>query len=107
MFDRYIKTSLKEKMRTKRTKGKSRYYHVKDNTLNVNISLKDLLSDIRTKKELTEYLANKVVRYSKSSNNRLKKLIVTSGSQTKGNVDILDSLLTHSQEEAHTVPNNT
>ena len=29
VFDRYIKTSLKEQMRTKRTKGKSTYYHVK------------------------------------------------------------------------------
>lgn len=31
-FDRYIKTSLKDQMRVKRTKGKSTYYHVKDNT---------------------------------------------------------------------------
>ena len=103
VFDRYIKTSLKEQMRTKRTKGKSTYYHVKDNTLIQNISLKDFLSDIRTKGELTEYLADKVVRHSKSSNNRLKKLMVTSGTQTKGNVDIPCSLLTHSQEEADTL----
>ena len=53
VFDRYTKTSLKEQMRTKRTKGKSTYYHVKDNTLLQNISLKDSLSDIRTKGELT------------------------------------------------------
>ena len=103
VFDRYIKTSLKEQMRTKRTKGKSTYYHVKDNTLIQYISLKDFLSDIRTKGELTEYLADKVVCHSKSSNNRLKKLMVTSGTQTKGNVDIPDSLLTHSQEEADTL----
>ena len=32
VFDRYMKTSLKEQMRTKRTKGKSTYYHVKDTT---------------------------------------------------------------------------
>ena len=103
VFDRYIKTSLKEQMRTKRTKGKSTYYHVKDNTLIQNISLKDFLSDIRTKGELTEYLADKVLHHSKSSNNRLKKLMVTSGTQTKGNVDIPCSLLTHSQEEADTL----
>ena len=72
VFDRYIKTLLKEQMRTKRTKGKSTYYHVKDNTLIQNISLKDFLSDIRTKGELTKYLADKVVRHSKRSNNRLK-----------------------------------
>ena len=69
VFDQYIKTSLKEQMRTKRTKGKSTYYHVKDNTLIKNISLKDFLSDIRTKGELTKYLADKVLHHSKSSNN--------------------------------------
>ena len=103
VFDRYIKTSLKEQMRTKRTKGKSTYCHVKDNTLIQNISLKDFLSDIRTKGELTECLADKVLHHSKSSNNRLKKLMVTSGTQTKGNVDIPCSLLTQSQEEADTL----
>ena len=46
MFDRYMKTSLKEQMRIKRTKGKSTYYHVKDTTLIQNISMKDFLSDI-------------------------------------------------------------
>ena len=102
VFDQYIKTSLKELMRTKRTKGKSTYYHVKDNTLIQNTSLKDFLSDIRTKGELTEYLAEKVLHHRKSSNNRLKKLMVTSGTQTKGNVDIPCSLLTHSQDEADT-----
>ena len=89
-------------MRTKRTKGKSTYYHVKDNTLIQNISLKDFLSDIRTKGELVEYLADKVLSHSKSSNT-LKKIMVTSGTQTKGNIDIQDLLLTHSQEEADTL----
>lgn len=89
MFDRYIATSLKEQIRTKRTKGQSTYYHVKGTTLIQNISLKDFLSDIRTKAELTD--------------NRLKKLMVTSGTQTNGNVVIPDSLLTHSQEEADTL----
>jgi len=51
-----MKTLLNEQMRTKRTQGKSTYYHVKDT--------------------------------------------VTSGTQTTGNVNIPDSLLTHSQEEA-------
>ena len=102
VFDRYINSSLKEQMRTKRTKGKSTYYHVKDNTLIQNISLKDFLSDIRTKGELVEYLADKVLSHSKSSNT-LKKIMVTSGTQTKGNIDIQDLLLTHSQEEADTL----
>jgi len=74
---------------------------VKHTTLIQNISLKDFLSHIRTKAELKEYLADKVVRHSKSSNNRLKKFMVTSRTHSKGNVDIPDLLLTHSQEEAH------
>ena len=44
----------------KRTKGKSTYYHVKDTTLIQNISLKNLLSNIKTKVELTTYLAAKI-----------------------------------------------
>jgi hypothetical protein len=44
---------------------------VKDTTLIQNVSLKDFLSDIRTKAELTEYLAEKVICHSKSSNNEL------------------------------------
>jgi len=72
VLDRYMKISLKEQMGTKRTEGKSTYYHVKDTTLIQNISLNDFLSDIRTKAQLTEYLADKVVRHSRSSNNRLK-----------------------------------
>ena len=79
VFDRYMKTSLKEQMRTIRTKEKSTYYHVKDTTLIHNISLKDFLADIRTEAELTEYLADKIERHSRSSNNRLKKIMVTSG----------------------------
>ena len=56
VFDRYINSSIKEQMRRKRTKGKSTYYHVKDTTLIQNISLKDFLSNIKTKAELTTYL---------------------------------------------------
>ena len=73
VFDRYVPSSLKEQMRSKRTKGKSTYRHVKDTTIIQNVSLKDFLSDVRTKTELTEYLAEKVIRHSKSSNNKLKK----------------------------------
>ena len=76
---------------------------MKDNTLIQNISLKDFLSDIRTKGELSEYLADKVVCHSKSPNSGLKIFMVTSGAQTKGNVAVPVSLLTHSQEEADTL----
>ena len=70
VFDRYINSLLKEQMKTKRTKGT--YYLVKDNTLIQNISLEDL-SDIRTKGELVEYLANKVLSHSKSCNKHTEK----------------------------------
>jgi len=66
-----------------------------------NISRMEFLSDIRTKAELTEYLADKVVRHSRSSNKRLKKFMVTSRTHSTGIADIPDLLLTHSQEEAH------
>ena len=74
---------------------------MKHTTLIQNISLKDFLSDVRTKAELTEYLADNVVCHSRSSNNRLKKFMVNSRTHSKGNVDIPDLLLTRSQEEAH------
>ena len=104
VFDRYINSSLKEQMRRKRTKGKSTYYHVKDTTLIQNISLKDFLSNIKTKAELTTYLAAKTTDHSKGPTNKLKKFIVTSGTETKGNICVPPSLVTHSQEEADTLP---
>ena len=51
VFDRYISPSLKSQTRSKRAQRKTTYYHVKDNTLIKNISLKEFLSDSRTKEE--------------------------------------------------------
>ena len=54
VFDRYIQNSLKSKTRNERSKGKmSTHYRINDQTVITNISLKELLSDIRTKSELT------------------------------------------------------
>ena len=103
VFDRYINTSLKEQMRRKRTKGKSTYYHVKDTTLIQNISLKDFLSNIKTKAELTAYLAAKTTDHSKGPTNKLEKCIVTSGTETKGITCVPSNLVTHSQEESDTL----
>ena len=103
VFDRYINSSLKEQMRRKRTKGKSTYYHVKDTTLIQTISLKDFLSNTKTKAELTTYLAAKTTDHSKGPTNKLKKCIFTSGTETKGNICVPSSLVTHSQEEADTL----
>ena len=103
VFDRYLDTSFKEQMRRKRTKGISTYYHVKDTTLIQNIYLKDFLSNIKTKAELTTYLAAKSTDHSKSQINQMKKVMVTSGTETTGNTSIPAILLTHSHEEADTL----
>jgi len=48
-----------------------------------NISLKDFLSNIKTKAELTEYSAERALEHSTSTNNRLKKFIVTFALKTR------------------------
>ena len=103
VFDRYVENSLKEQMRVKRTHGKSTYYHVTDSTLIRYISLKEFLSDIRTKGELCEYLADKVLQPSKSSKNMSGVLFVTDGTRTRGNIDVTEDLQNHNQEEADTL----
>ena len=65
--------------------------------------MKDFLSDIRTKGELCEYLSEKVLIYSKSSESKLKNFIVTAGTSTKGNIHIEENLENHDQEEADTI----
>ena len=64
VFDHYKDNSLKEQMRKKRTKGKSTYYHIQDNSMIRNITLKDFLSHVKTKSELAEYLATKTLVHS-------------------------------------------
>ena len=68
VFDRYMQTSLKEQMRAKQTKGKSTYYHVKDNTLIKNISLKNFLKIFVLKQSLLHIW--------------LRRLYFTAGAQT-------------------------
>ncbi len=41
--------------------------------------------------------------HSKGPTNKLKKFIVTSGTETKGNICVPSTLVTHSQEEADTL----
>ena len=93
-------------MRKKRTKGKSTYYRIQDNSMIRNITLKDFLSHVKTwttKSELAEYLATKTLVHSQSDQNRLNKFMVTAGTKTKGNTDVPDNLASHSQEEADTL----
>ena len=103
VFDQYKHISLKEQMRKKRTKGKSTYYRIQDNSVIRNITLKDFLSHVKTEGELAECLATKTLVHSQSDQNRLNKFIVTAGTKTKGNIDVPDNLASHSQEEADTL----
>ena len=65
--------------------------------------MKDFLSNIKTKAELTEYSAERALERSTSTNNRLKKFIVTFGTESKGNKDVPRTLVSHCQEEADTL----
>ena len=65
--------------------------------------MKEFLSNIKTKAELTEYSAERAIEHSTSTNNRLKKFIVTFGTESKGNVDVPRTLVSHCQEEADTL----
>jgi len=61
-----VDSSLKDKMCQKRTKGKSTHCCVTDSTLiqNITFTLKNFLSNNKTKADLTKYLAVKCLAYS-------------------------------------------
>ena len=58
---------------------------------------------MKTKAELTKYLAVKCLAYSEAHPNTLKKFMVTAGTKTTGNTEVPGSLRTHSHEEADTL----
>ena len=76
MFDRYIKESLKAKTRNKRTSGKEVRYKISDVTDISNIRLKQLLSHIDTKQDLTIYLSNHTAKALEEIN---KRYVITFG----------------------------
>ena len=83
VFDRYISDLLKFKTRQGRTKCiQSIHYKINDSTVIKDITLKELLANIDTKKELTEYLAKKIISYSKSV---ARRIMVTYDTKTEGN----------------------
>ena len=71
VFDRYMQGSLKEKMREKRAGGNKIQYHVDDRTVLTHIPLKQFLSHIQTRAELTTYLADKCLVYFSEHTDRL------------------------------------
>ena len=64
--------------------------------------MKELLSDVRTKGELCDYLSEKVLQFSKSNENKLGDFVVTYGIETYGNIEIVENLKRHYHEEADT-----
>ena len=99
VFDRYISESLKAKTREGRGKCiTSTQYRINDNTVIKDIKLKELLSDIRTKSDLTAYLSEKVL-----NSNRFSNLMVTYHTHTIGNIIIPECLQSHDHEEADTL----
>jgi hypothetical protein len=101
VFDRYIKDSLKERTRKKRTSGKEVRYKVSYSTNIANITLKELLSHIETKQQLTEYLAKHFIYIFSSTN---KRYVVSYDTLTESNCqELIDGMAIHDHEEADTL----
>ena len=95
VFDRYIEGSLKECRREKKSGGKATRYIIKDSTSLVGAKMKELLSYILTKKDLTIYLAEHSVDVSDDAGKQERKCITDIPQYP-------DELLQHNQEEADT-----
>lgn len=97
IFDTYKEDSLKNSTRSKRSqKYSGASYHVSDGSLLKNISLKEFLSNIKTKKELTEYLAKKVRNCEKF------KHVISYNNKTISNIP-LSNIENNNHEEADTI----
>ncbi|KAJ8046467.1 hypothetical protein HOLleu_05142 [Holothuria leucospilota] len=86
VFDQYLRGSLKETTRDKRTKKSTSIHdHVNDSTEIRNV--KSFLAHIKTKAELTEYLADKILCHYKDST---KKVVVMHHTSIMANCDLPD-----------------
>ena len=89
-------------MREKRTAGNAIRYRVDDRTDIRNVPLKQFLSHIETKAELTAYLAAKVLDYFR--NDQETRLIVVWDKVAECNTDeINEDIRSHTHEEADTL----
>jgi len=79
----FIQGSFKEQTRNKRTGNVAIEYIVKDNTSLRNVTIKNFLSHIKTKAQLTKYLSKYVL-----NNGGIKSLLVTYEQVTEGNVSV-------------------
>ena len=102
IFDRYLTSSLKEKTREKRTAGNKIKYRVSDSTNIANVPLKQFLSHIDTKAELTTYLSEKALsHFQKKPNTRF---VVVHDTVAESNfADFSEDLKKHGHEEADTL----
>ena len=100
IFDPYdIPHSLKQATRARRTKNDMPMaYHITDHTNIAKVPLKKLLAHSDTKKELTAYLAEKLLTYSRESQ---KQVVVAWGSICRASHKDF-SYLDSDQEEADT-----
>jgi len=99
VFDTYKDSSLKYATRESRRQGKAPVqYKIHDDTRIKHVTMKKFLSHDKTKSDLTDYLAMKVIMYNKDS----PKLIVVSASGcTRSNSNI--AFENNNHEEADTL----
>ena len=101
VFDRYLNWSLKEQCCEKRTSGTQIKYIIRDSTPLEGITLKDFLSHIETKSDLTTYLAEYCVKELKKTD---KKFVVVYQTYCVTNIENYPpDLVYHNHEEADTL----
>ena len=101
VFDKYIESSLKERTREKRTAGKSTRYIITVSTSIVGVPLKQLLSDIQTKQDITVYFAENIISILQ---NMGKSFVIVYETKSVTNIaGYPNDLLNHDQEEGDTL----
>ena len=101
VFDRYLTKSFKNQTRRKRTGKKNFQYKVDDNTSLEKVQLKDFLSHVETKRELTIYLSNYISVVFEAAK---MQYCVVYETFCKTNIrNFNQELLEHDQEEADTL----
>ena len=86
IYNTYKADSLKSTTRQKRRKGKDPVqYQVRDETSIRHITMSRFLSHEQTKADLTEYVAQKTLDYSKDS---FKLVITSAAGHTRSNKDV-------------------
>lgn len=99
VFDSYLKESIKNVTRKKRLHGEiGSEYKICDNTDIQNVNMKKLLSHIRTKDALTDYLAQKLLQ---SGRQNSKNYVVAWRAEAAATHCAVDFLIS-TQEEADT-----